>query len=186
MSTPQDQPEQPEQPDQPNRTEPAGSSASSGAPPTARSRHPHGLGHLLVVLVALLVSGWAAWRLLGPSWPAVVIWLAGGVLGHDLVLLPLYSLIDRALRAALRHRTAQPRPVPVINHVRVPALLSGVLLLAWFPLILRLDPGPFEASSGLPVTGYLPRWLCVSGALFALSALSYGLRRYRAHRRRVQ
>lgn len=73
--------------------------------------------------------------------------------------------------------------MPVINHVRVPALLSGVLLLAWFPLILRLDPGPFEASSGLPVADYLPRWLCVSGALFALSALSYGLRLYRAHRR---
>ena len=46
----------------------------------------------------------------------VLIWFAGAIVLHDFVLLPLYSAIDRLL-------------VRGVNVVRVPALLSGLLLL---------------------------------------------------------
>ena len=51
-------------------------------------------------------------------------WFAGAVLLHDLVLFPLYAAGDRLLLLAL------PRTrVPLVNHVRIPVLGSGLALL---------------------------------------------------------
>jgi len=44
-------------------------------------------------------------------------------------------------------------------------VLSGVLLLVWFPLIFRL-PSHFPVSTTLPLNPYLWHWLAVTGALF--------------------
>jgi cytochrome c oxidase assembly factor CtaG len=103
----------------------------------------------------------------------IAAWFVGAVVGHDLLLLPLYSLLDRGPRAVLRHRLGPTGPLPPgpwINHLRAPAVLSALLFLVFAPLILRLPPG-FEHITGRPVTPYLMRWLLITAALFVGSAV---------------
>lgn len=137
--------------------------------------------HLLTLLACFGLAGYAAARLI-PSRPvAVVAWFLGAVIGHDLLLMPLYSLADRSVMAAIRHRDPQLPVAPWINYVRVPAALSGLLLLVWFPLILRLR-SPYHASTRLSAAPYVWHWLAVTGALFLLSAVAFALRlRGKAH-----
>ena len=98
------------------------------------------------------------------------VWFVGAILLHDLVLLPAYSGVDRAVQRAA------PRAV---NFVRAPAAVSAVLLLAYFPLILgRADPS-FENVAGYSPQGYALRWLVVSGALFLVSGCAYLIARRR-------
>lgn len=131
--------------------------------------------HLLALLACFGLAGYAAARLI-PSRPlGVMAWFLGAVVGHDLLLMPLYSLADRSVMAAVRHRDPQLPVTPWINYVRVPAALSGLLLLVWFPLILRL-PSPYHTSTGLSADPYLWHWLAVTGALFLLSAVAFALR----------
>jgi hypothetical protein len=116
----------------------------------------------LVLLVAsFAVTAYAGVRLLDDDDAlAVAVWLVGAALLHDLVLVPLYSLADRALRPAGRY----------LNHLRIPALLSGLLLLVWFPLITG-PPARYERTTGHPPPDYAVRWLLVTAALFAASGL---------------
>jgi hypothetical protein len=131
--------------------------------------------HLLALLACFGLAGYAAARLV-PSRPlSVMAWFLGAVIGHDLLLMPLYSLADRSVMAAIRHRDPQLPVTPWINYVRVPAALSGLLLLVWFPLVLRL-PSPYHTSTGLSADPYLWHWLAVTGALFLLSAVAFALR----------
>src|SRR5271169_1491972 len=121
--------------------------------------------HLLALLACFGLAGYAAARLI-PSQPlGVAVWFLGAVIGHDLLLIPLYSLADRSAIAAIRHREPQLPVTPWINYVRVPAALSGLLLLVWFPLILRLR-SPYHASTTLSADPYVWHWLAVTGALF--------------------
>ena len=131
--------------------------------------------HLLALLACFGLAGYAAARLI-PSQPlGVAAWFLGAVIGHDLLLMPLYSLADRSAMAAIRHRDPQLPVTPWINYVRVPAALSGLLLLVWFPLILRLR-SPYHASTTLSADPYVWHWLAVTGALFLLSAVAFALR----------
>jgi hypothetical protein len=107
----------------------------------------------------------------GGAVTSFVVWFVGAALLHDLVLLPAYSLSDRVLHA-------RPRaPRSWINHVRVPAVISGVLLLVYFPEILRLSERRYRLASGHPLADYGVRWLAISGVLFAVSALVWRVRR---------
>ena len=137
--------------------------------------------HLLTLLGSFALAGYAAAVLLPVNAVGILIWFAGAVIGHDLILMPLYTLADRSATAVFRHRPRQLPAVPWINYLRVPAALSGILLLIWFPLILRL-PGHFTASTALPLDPYLWHWLAVTGVLFLLSAAAFALR-LRAGRR---
>jgi hypothetical protein len=131
--------------------------------------------HLLALLGGFAVAGYAAARLV-PSQPlGVAVWFAGAVVGHDLLLMPLYTLADRSAAAVLRHRAARLPAISWINYLRVPAALSGLLLLVWFPLILRLRTR-YQASTTLSPDPYLWHWLGVTGALFLLSAVALALR----------
>jgi hypothetical protein len=138
--------------------------------------------HMLALLVALLVSGYAAFQLFGVHRWVVLYWLAGGVIGHDLLLLPLYALADRSVAGVIRHRRSWEPPevrehaVPAVNHIRVPVILSGLLLMAWFPLILRLSPGFYQIITGLHESVFLPRWVGVTAFFFAVSAVTYAIR----------
>jgi hypothetical protein len=131
--------------------------------------------HLAGLLACLLVAGYAAVRLLGERPAAVLLWFVGAAVLHDLVLGPLYLLLDRAGR----RRGAFP---PWWNHVRVPAAVSLLLLLVWFPEITRRSR-QYTRLTTLDASGYLGRWLAVTGALFALSALAFAAGRLRARRR---
>jgi hypothetical protein len=83
--------------------------------------------------------------------------------------------------AVIRHREPNLPAAPGINYVRVPAALSGLLLLVWFPLILRLR-SPYHASTTLSADPYLWHWLAVTGTLFLLSAVALALRLRRQSR----
>ena len=131
--------------------------------------------HLLALLGCFALAGYAAARLV-PSRPlGVAAWFLGAVLGHDLLLMPLYSLADRSAAAVIRHRAARLPALPWINYLRVPAALSGLLFLVWFPLILRLRTR-YQASTTLSPDPYLWHWLAVTGALFLVSAAALALR----------
>jgi hypothetical protein len=137
--------------------------------------------HLLALLACFGLAGYAAARLVSSHPVAVVVWFVGAVIGHDLLLMPLYSLADRSAMAAVRHREPPLPATPCINYVRVPAALSGLLLLVWFPLILRLQ-SPYHASTTLSADPYVWHWLAVTGALFLLSAVAFALRLRRQSR----
>jgi hypothetical protein len=131
--------------------------------------------HLAGVVAALAVAGYAALRLLGARPAGVLLWFVGAAVLNDLVLAPLYLLLDRSGR----RRRGFP---PWWNHVRVPAAISLLLLLVWFPEIARRSRS-FPRLTGLDASGYLGRWLAVSGVLFALSALAFAAGRVRSARR---
>ncbi len=95
---------------------------------------------------------------------------------HDFVLLPLYSALDRAAQAASGSAA--------VNYLRLPAGLSALLLLVFFPLILGCSTAKLEQVSGAPAADYLARWLLITGALFAGSALLYVVRSRRAAAKR--
>jgi hypothetical protein len=131
--------------------------------------------HLLTMIACLSLAGYATAELLPGNYVGILVWLAGAVIGHDLILVPLYTLADRSAMAVLRHRRPSVPAVPWINYLRIPAALSGMLLLIWFPLIFRL-PTRFPATTTLSLDPYLWHWLAVTGALFLLSATVFALR----------
>ena len=162
--------------------EPASAPRHDGRPPS-RFERLYGAApwHLLVLLASFALAGYAVSRLFGnPALLRIAIWFVGAALVWDLVLGPAYAAADRALRPL---RRAGPRGVGLVNHVRVPALLSSLLLLMWSPVILQRSEGVYRAKAGLRQDDYLERWLVITAVLFALSALALGLRVLRARRR---
>ncbi len=131
-------------------------------------------GHLL----AIAVAAWALSHMFDARFAPyplnLALWLVGGALLHDLVLLPAYSAADAAARRVL--------PADVLNHVRVPAAVSGIVLLVYFPLILDRQPRNFERALGYAPPDYLARWLWFTAALFATSAVLFAVRRLPAGR----
>jgi hypothetical protein len=165
--------------------------------------------HLLALVAALALGGYAAAAVVtaGP-WGGIAVWFAVAIIGHDLLLFPLYSLADLSVRRLLpgwaggvsgtdradraarmsgadgtADMTAGRVVPPVVNYLRVPAAFSVLVLIVWFPLILGLSHGTYHRASGLTTSPYLGRWLAVTGALFAGSAACYALALRRAGRR---
>lgn len=139
-----------------------------------------GLLQLLIHAAAFLVAFYALAQIFrGGSVVEFVLWFAGAALLHDLVLLPLYSVLDRLGRT---RRRRSPARVRLINHIRVPALISGVLLLVYFPPILGLTDANYLAATGHHPAGYARDWLEITAVLFAGSGLLYGIRSIRAGR----
>ncbi len=159
--------------------------------------------HLLALLASFALAGYAVHAVVvAGQWRGFAAWFLVAILGHDLLLFPLYSVADLSLRrllprwvtaAGARHggrnsrgsepgtaaRIPSPWP-PVLNYVRVPAAFSLLLLLIWFPLVLGLSSAAYQRASGLGTGPYLWRWLAVTGTLFAVSSVSYALRLRRA------
>ena len=126
----------------------------------------------LLVIAHLALLPFAAWALLeilgGRSAERIAIWLVACVVAHDLVVMPLYSGADRALRAAVGG---------AINYVRIPAALSLLMLVVFWSTITGAGEPAHRRVSGLEWDGYATRWLLVSAALFAGSGVLYLLRR---------
>jgi hypothetical protein len=115
-------------------------------------------GHLALLLACFALAGYAASFLLGdPALLTVLVWFVGAAVVHDLVLFPLYSGADRLLTTALA-RLPHPR-VPLVNHVRIPALGAGLTLLLFLPGIIRQGGATHLAATGLDQQPYLGRWL---------------------------
>jgi len=156
--------------------------------PIARFRRFYGAGplHLLALVASFAIAGAAivGWFQQPRDIGNVLVWFAAAIIGHDLVLLPLYALLDRIAfgrgveRSAERSGLVNPTP-----YLRIPALLSGLLLLVFFPLIFRLADRTMTRASGISQSGYLARWLLSTGIMFALSGVAYAVALARARGR---
>ena len=126
---------------------------------------------LVTLLAGFAVAGYAAIRLLAGNPIGIGAWFVGSAVVHDLVLFPLYAGLDAVLVVLLRRYPALATVGGVrwLNYLRVPVLVSGLLLLVWAPLILRL-PTEFHAASGLSDQPFLAHWLAVTVVLFGMSA----------------
>ncbi|MFE2597240.1 hypothetical protein ACFXCZ_12150 [Streptomyces sp. NPDC059396] len=143
---------------------------------------------LLLLLASFALCAYAGIRLLSGDWLLILIWFVGAAVLHDLVLVPLYSLGDRGAEAALRSgrepsgRDARGEHGPGVNHLRVPAFLSLLLLLVYWPLVLRASR-PYEDATRLSIDVFLGRWLLITAALFVVSAVWLVARLYTDRRR---
>jgi hypothetical protein len=144
-------------------------------------RRLYGAGplHLLAHAALLPLCAWGliqAFRVSSPkAAEGIAVWLVGAVVVHDLLVLPLYSALDRAGRSAL--------PGPEINYLRVPAGFSLLMLVVFWGTIGGRGEGAYHAVSGRSYDGYALRWLLVTAGLFAGSGLLYLARRRSARRR---
>jgi len=127
---------------------------------------------VLAYLALLPLCAWGLLEMLSVLSPIgarrAAIWLVACVILHDLVALPLYTGADRAARTVVGG---------AINYVRIPVALSVLMLIVFFGTIAEKGEGAYHAVSGRDYEGYAGRWLLVSAALFAASALLYLLRR---------
>jgi hypothetical protein len=143
--------------------------------------------HLLAVLFSFALAGYAV-VVVGPDtlwnpdawWKSIAVWFLGAVIAHDLVLFPLYALADRSLSAGLDamrgRRRPRPRSVPALNYIRVPALASGLTLLLFLPGIIEQGADSYVAATGLTQEPFQGRWLLLTAAFFAVSAVAYAVR----------
>jgi len=138
----------------------------------------HLAGHLVVFAIAIFAIDRIA---SGGGLAKLIALYIGFAIAHDLIFLPAYSGLDRVARAALARLPARRAvPVPAINHIRAPTLISGLLLIIYFPFISRKADNDYFQLSGHHIDGYLRNWLLTSAALFLGSALIYALRVSRA------
>ncbi|MFF6996167.1 hypothetical protein ACFY93_14650 [Streptomyces sp. NPDC008313] len=133
---------------------------------------------ILLLACSFALAAYAGVRLLAGDWFGVAVWFVGAALLHDLVLLPLYAALDRAVTGALGRAGRRER----VLYVRVPAALSGLLLLVWFPLISGQVADHYAAATGLTGVDFLARWLLITAVLFGGSAALLMLRSVRARR----
>ncbi|MDG4780101.1 hypothetical protein O7614_10660 [Micromonospora sp. WMMD961] len=159
--------------------------------------------HLAAMIGCFTLTGWVALRIAEEATAGrMLLWFVGAAVAHDLVLFPVYASADRVLRGALgrsdrtgtdgrppdRHHPMPPRtgraparPSP-LNHIRVPALATGLLFLVYLPGILRQGRETYLAATGQNQHPYLARWLALSVTLFLLSGGWYVVRRARWRR----
>jgi hypothetical protein len=155
------------------------------------------LFHLIVVLAALALGAYAI-SVLGLRnlfntavwWQSIAVWFAVAVIGHDLVLFPLYALGDRLLRrsrdAPTHGEGASQHPsrrIPVTNYLRMPTLAAGLLLLIFLPGIIEQGAPTYLAATGQTQAPYLSRWLLLTAAFYLASALCYAVRTLRGQHR---
>lgn len=133
------------------------------------ARYGAGPAHLLATVASLAIAGAAVlgWTQRPRDLTNVLIWFAAAIVLHDLVLLPIYSLLDRLTVGRL--------PIRAATYVRVPLLVSGLVLAAVFPTVLGFGAHQEHNASGIVEHGYLARWLLLTGVLFAFSGLAYAL-----------
>jgi hypothetical protein len=124
-------------------------------------REHYGAGpiHLLAVLVTFAIAAYGLSHAL------------------DLTRNPDRTVLGAIAAAAIVGGGTRSRlRIAVLNHLRVPALLSGLLLLVWFPLVADKGERSFMRVSGLSKDVYFGRWLLITAVLFGGSALLFLLR----------
>jgi hypothetical protein len=152
-----------------------------------RFRHAYG-AEPLHLLVAVTTLGFAAFAFLytaaRPDRLAFLLWFGGAIIGHDLLLFWVYAAVRRGFEKLGAGLSSRDLGIRAVNHFTVPAFVSALLFLVWFPLILGLGQTVYESRVGLPLEPglYLARWLLVTAVLFSASALVYVARLYRRAR----
>jgi hypothetical protein len=145
------------------------------------------LFHLIVVLAALALGAYTisvlgVRNLFNPNvwWQSIAVWFAVAVIGHDLILFPIYALGDRLLpRTRSTPKDAEQRPsgrIRLTNYVRMPTLAAGLLLVMFLPGIIEQGAPTYQAATGLTQAPYLSRWLLLTAIFYLASALCYAAR----------
>lgn len=133
--------------------------------------------HLIVVLMVFAVVGYVVTVLLpDPTGLTILIWFLGAVVVHDALLFPIYALLDRTVAVLHPRRGRRPRRVPLVNHVRLPAMFSALLLVIFLPSITRDGEPTFLGTSGHGLGEIPTNWLLLTAGLFGVSAVIYALR----------
>ncbi len=143
-----------------------------------KARYGGSPAHLLLLVAAAALAGFAVLHWLHAPTPVrLLVWFGAAVIGHDLIAFPIYAGLDRLLVRAVagapggdgisRWRRA------AINHVRAPVLVSGLLLLMWYPLILKRSDGVYFQRSGQHQDRYLGNWLLAVALLFGASLVIF-------------
>jgi len=115
-------------------------------------------------------------------WQSILVWFAAAIIAHDLVLFPIYALIDRILVAGSRLRPREKASVSALNYVRIPAMGAALTLLVFLPGIIEQGAPAYTAATGQTQEPFLGRWLMLTAVMFAVSALLYGVRLAAARR----
>lgn len=142
-------------------------------------RRTYGSGplHLLGHVACLALAAYVVSQLVDARGALnALAWFVGALLLHDLLFLPAYSLLDRI--------AARGVPGPAVDYVRVPAVISGLLALVFFPILCGKGDRAYTRVSGLAYEGYVRNWLLIVFVLFAGSAVLYAVRGRRAGARR--
>jgi hypothetical protein len=145
--------------------------------------------HLLTLIAGLALFGYVL-ATIKPStlwnpntwWQSILVWFAAAIIAHDLVLFPIYALLDRILFAGSRLRPRSETSVPVLNYVRIPAMGAALTLLVFLPGIMQQGAPVYAAATGQTQEPFLGRWLLLTAAMFAVSAITYGVRLAAARR----
>jgi len=148
----------------------------------ARFRRHYGAGplHLIAFIASIAITGAAVFGWFAEpeiSIRYILYWFLGAVIAHDLIVLPLYSAIDRlALRLLGGGRRAggeRAARSPGWVFVRVPLALSALIGVVFGAEILREGNETFHTASGHTQNVYLTRYLITVAVLFGLSGLAY-------------
>jgi len=127
--------------------------------------------HALAHLAALALAGFAVLHLTQAREAGnVLLWFVGAIVLHDFLLLPLYTVLDRVALLGTRN-LERSSGVRIINHLRVPAGISLLLLLVFFPSVCGRNTGNLTRVGAVEPEGYLERWLLASALLFGVSLL---------------
>ncbi len=137
--------------------------------------------HLVLLLASFALAGYAVSRWIAAPTPVrLLIWFAGAVIGHDLVAFPLYTGVDRLLLRVVGGRLQDGRYTywrrAAILHLRIPLLISTLLLIMWYPLVLARSDRTYFVASGGHQDRYLGNYLLVIAILFGGSLLLFILR----------
>jgi hypothetical protein len=155
------------------------------------------LFHLIVVVAALALGGYmvsvlGVRNLFNPTvwWQSIAVWFAVAVIGHDLILFPLYTLADRLLPRPRGPRTGRDGGsrrrsgrIPLTNYLRMPTLAAGLLLVLFLPGIIEQGAPTYQAATGLTQAPYLSRWLLLTATFYLASAIWYAVKTLLSQRR---
>jgi hypothetical protein len=140
----------------------------------SRLARSYGAGpvHLIAHLALLPLAAWALLQIFAvDNTVRILLWLAGAVIAHDLILLPLYAVLDRASQRVLAG--------PAVNYVRIPLGLALLLALVYLPQLSGRGDPQFRRVSGRAFDAPVERWLLATAALFAISGVVGLVRRRR-------
>lgn len=150
--------------------------------------------HLIILLAAFAVTAYAV-SVLGLKglynpkvwWQSIGVWFAVAVIGHDLVLFPLYALAERLLPGPRRprQRDGADRRVPLTNYVRMPTMAAGLTFLMFLPGIIGQGAVTYHNATGLTQAPFLHRWLLLVAAAYFVSAMWYVAKTILLHQRRA-
>ena len=136
--------------------------------------------HLLAAIASFAIIAYGFIRIFdSPAPESTMLFFIAAIFAHDLIAFPMYSSLNQIAFHSFkgdREWWLSRGAVPPLNYIRIPTVISGFLLLLYFPLIFRLSADRFLASSGQSVDVFLGRWLGIVAVLFAGSALLYALR----------